>query len=65
MAKERGRISTQAHTIKQTDPCLSTPFWKINHFRQKDENVCAFDEKAANRVFYTSFQQAVENVVEN
>jgi hypothetical protein len=65
MVKERGRISTQAHTIKQTDPCLSTPFWKINHFRQKDENVCAFYEKLTDVVFYKSFQQAVENIVEN
>ena len=51
-----------------TDPKeadLSTPFLKINQFRQKDEIVCAFDEKITHRVFYTSFQQAVENTVEN
>ena len=65
MAKERERISTQARTIEQISALLSTPFLKINHFRQKDENVCAVDENAANRVFYISFQQAVENIVEN
>ena len=65
MAKERGRTLTRVRTIEQISALLSTPFLKINHFRQKDENVCDFDEKVTNKVFYTSFQQAVENVVEN